>query len=177
MKYLLILLFFITGRSFSQTSLFDIQLQSLDGNLIQMKDYKGKKIVVSVVSPVILQSYLLAFLDSLQLSNPSVIVIAVPATDFRGIDDSLKIEALKENNTSHIIVAAAGKVKKSNGIKQNRLLQWLTNSSQNNHFDADVTTDAQLYIISESGVLYSVLEKETPVSLINQLLKQPDVKQ
>ncbi|MEO6230420.1 MAG: hypothetical protein ABJB11_13695 [Ferruginibacter sp.] len=177
MKYFLMLLFFIPGRSFSQTSLFDIQLKSLDGKIVRMKDYKGKKIVISTASAVILQSYQLAFLDSLQESNPSIVVIAVPAIDFGGIDDSLKIGALKKSSRPNMVVAAADWVKKSNGIKQNRLLQWLTNSSQNTHFNADITMDAQLYIISESGVLYAVLEKGTPVSLINQLLKQEDVKQ
>ena len=177
MKLFLLAIIIYSGQVIAQSQVYDINIRAIDGTTISMSAYKGKKIVVSSVSPDNMQNGQLAFLDSLQVSNPSVIVIAVPATDFRGIDDSLKIEAFKKNSPLHIIVAAAGGVKKSNGIKQNGLLQWLTNSSQNTHFDADVTTDVQLYIISESGVLYGVLEKGTPPSLINQLLKQPDVKQ
>ena len=55
-------------------------------------------------------------------------------------------------------------------------MQWLTHAGQNIHFDADVTTDNQLYIISESGILYAVLEKGVPPGVIDQLLKQEDVK-
>jgi glutathione peroxidase len=176
MKLFLLAMFFYAGDLLAQSQVYDITIPKIDGTSVSLSSYKGKKIVVLSVSPGNIQNGTLAVLDSLQAANPSFVVIAVPATDFAGNDDSLKIDAIKKNSPRHVIVAAADAVKKSNGAKQNRLLQWLTNSSQNTHFDADVTTDVQLYLISESGILFAVLEKGTPTSLIVQLLKQADVK-
>ena len=177
MKIFLLGIIFYSSQIIAQSKLYDINIRTIDGTPISMADYKGKKIVVSSLSPDNMWDGQLAFLDSLQVSNPAVIVIAVPATDFKGSNDSLEIESLKGTSHQHVIITAADLVKKVNGSNQNRLLQWLTNASQNTHFDSVVTTDAQLYMISESGVFYGVLEKGTLTALINQLLKQQDVKQ
>lgn len=177
MKLFLLAMIFYSGDLLAQSQVYNISMRAIDGTSFSMSSYKGKKIVVLSVSPDNIKNGQLAVLDSLQVANPTFVVIAIPATDFKGSNDSIKIDAIKNNNPWHVIVTAADVVKKSNGTKQNRLLQWLTNSSQNTHFDADVTTDVQMYFISESGVLFGVLEKGAPTSLISQLLTQPDVKQ
>lgn len=176
MKLFLLFVIFYSGQLMAQIRVYDIRIQAIDGKTISMASFKGKKIIVASVSPDNLQKSELGFLDSLQVKNPSVTVIAVPATDFMGTDDPLKIDGIKKTGSLHIIVAAADGVKKANGTKQNKLLQWLTSSSQNTHFDADVQTDNQLYIISETGVLYAVLAKGASAAFITQLIKQADVK-
>jgi glutathione peroxidase len=177
MKLLLLIIILYSGQLKAQNRVYDISIPEINGKTINMADYKGKKIMVAAVSPDNLQNGQLLYLDSIQIRNPSLIIIAIPATDFRGANDSLAIEALKKSTMLHIIVAAAEGVKKVNAGKQNRLLYWLTNSSMNTHFNADVQTDNQLYVISESGVLYAVLEKGVSATVISQLLKQADLKQ
>jgi glutathione peroxidase-family protein len=177
MKLLLFGLFLYAGGSMAQSRVYDISIQGIDGKSISLASYQGKKILIAAVSADNLQKGQLRFLDSLQAGNPAVAVIAIPASDYKGANDSLVIDGVKKSSTLRMQVAAADGVKKTNGSKQNRLMQWLTSVSSNTHFDLDVTTDNQLYVISESGVLYAVLEKGAPASLINQLLKQEDVKQ
>ena len=58
---------------------------------------------------------------------------------------------------------------------QNALMKWLTNSSENNRFDAEVSTDNQLYVISESGILYAILEKGAPLKVLETVLGQKDI--
>ena len=177
MKLILISLFVYAGGLMAQSRVYDISIPGLDGKSINLADYQGKKILIAAISTANLQSGQLRFLDSLQVSNPSAVVIAVPASDYKQANDSITLDGIKKNSSLQLVVAAADGVKKGNGAKQNRLIQWLTSVSANTHFDLDVTTDNQLYVISESGILFAVLEKGAPASLINQLLKQDDVKQ
>jgi len=176
MRFLLFMIILIPAQLIAQSSLYDITIKELQGKNINMADYKGKKIIVAAVSADNLQNGQLAYLDSIQVNNPSVIVIAVPAADYRGANDSLVVDGIKKKQLLHIIITAAEEVKKDKGHKQNRLINWLTALAANTHFDLDVTTDNQLYFISESGALYAVLEKGTPAGLINQLLQQDDIK-
>ena len=177
MRFLLLIIVFYSGGLLAQSRIYDISIQTVSGKTLNMSDYKGKKIMVASVSADNLQKGQLRFLDSLQVNNSSITVIVVPATDFKGTNDSVAIDGVKKNSSLHLVVSAAEAVKKSNGAKQNKLLQWLTSASANTHFDIDVTTDSQLYMISESGVLYAVLEKGASNALINQLIKQPDIKE
>lgn len=177
MRFLFLIIIMIPVRLMAQSSLYDISIKAMNGRNISMADFKGKKIIVASVSAENLKNGQLAYLDSLQLYNPSIVVIAVPAADYRGANDSLSLDEVKKNSSLRIIVAAAEAVKKSNGNKQNRLLSWLTSVSANTHFDLDVTTDNQLYVISESGVLFAVMEKGASPTLINQLLASEDVKE
>jgi glutathione peroxidase-family protein len=177
MKNILILLFLFQGEIVAQKDLSDIQIQSLDGTIIAMKNFEGKKILIASASLDNFQNHRLNFLDSLQVANPSVVIIAVPALDFGGVRNESIIESIKNRPPGNIIVATPGEVKKNKGEKQSRLLRWLTNDADNSHFNAEVATDDQLYFISESGILYAVLEKGVPAAVIDQLLKQDDVKQ
>ena len=177
MKIILSIIILFCGQFMAQSQVYNISIQSLDGKTINMADYKGKKIIVASVSPDNLQRGQLLFLDSLQLSNPLVVVIIVPGTDFGGMNDSLELEGIKRITSLHLTVAAAQGVKKVNGGNQNRLMRWLTNATSNTHFDADVQSDNQMYMISESGILYAVLQNYPSSGLIDRLIKQPDVKQ
>lgn len=160
---------------FFRTSIYDLQIQTIEGNTINMSDFKGRKILIASTSPGNLETGRLAFMDSLQLANPAVVVIAVPASDFGGSRNTEILSAIKDNSSRKIIVTALAEVKKAK--QKSPLMKWLTNEADNFHFNADVATDDQLYVISESGVLFAVMEKGAPASLINQLLAQDDVKQ
>lgn len=168
--------FFFICLSF-KTSFYDLQIQTLEGNTISMSDFKGRKIFIASISPDNLEVGGLAFMDSLQLAHPAVVIIAVPARDFGGSRNTQILLSVKGNVSRRIIVAAPADVKKANQRSQASIMNWLTHDSENSHFDAEVTTDNQIYIISESGVLYAVLEKGVPAGVIDQLLKQADINQ
>jgi glutathione peroxidase len=159
----------------SQNSFYNIVVKSIAGRPVSLEEFRGKKVIVFVVSPANLKSGQLRYLDSLQLKNKSVKIVAVPAADFRGANDSLVLEEVKKNATLSMLITTVESVKKSNGSKQNALTSWLTRATSNTHFDLDVTTDNQAYCISESGILFAVLEKGYAASLLNSLITQPDI--
>jgi glutathione peroxidase len=168
---------FFLAQPLFQTSIYDIRIQTLEGKIISMSAFKGKKIMIAALSPDNMQSGSLDFLDSLQKAHPSITIIAVPALDFGGQQNVEILSSLKTITTQNIIITASAQVKKTAGVQQDHLLYWLTHSSENSHFDAEVVTDDQLYIISESGILYSVMEKGTKPDIIDQALKLGDIKQ
>jgi len=174
MKYKLTIPFFFIFLGF-KTSIYDLQIQTIEGNNIKMSEYKDKKILIASVSPDNLQAGVVTFLDSLQAAHPAVVVIAVPARDFGGSRNTEILLDIKNNTARKFIVTASADVRKDKA--QSPIMNWLTHDSENPHFGADVDTDNQIYIISESGILYAVLEKGVPIDVIDQLLKQEDVKQ
>lgn len=178
MKFFFLLILFYSGRLLAQSSIYNVSIESINGKTILLSEFRGEKIVIATVSPDRLKNGGLSYLDSLQIAYPSVTILVVPADDFGGLNDSLIITDIKKNISSlHVTIAAECAVKKDKGFRQNPLLKWLTNVAANSHFNDDVETDDQLFIISESGILYAVLVNEFSGSVIKNVLSQPDVKQ
>lgn len=168
----IIVIIFCSMRATGQTSIYSIAIPGLKGQTINLNDYKGKKILIASVTPAILQNGYLAFLDSLQSVYPSVVVIALPALDFGEVEIATIMDSIKNDSLVHISLTLPALVKKKNGDSQNRLMQWLTTDTDNTHFNTEVTTDNQLYLINKDGFLYAVLEKNVPLEVIDNLLKQ-----
>jgi len=177
MKYFLFFLLLLSGHVFAQTSLYSLQIQTIDGKTISLANFKGKKIIFSVTSPEKLHSKKLNFLDSVQVANPHVEVIVIPAEDFSGSSNAGLLATIKNSAPSRLVVMGSAKVKKDKKAEQHELMKWLTDTTYNNHFNAEVKTDDQLYIVSESGILYSVLEKGVSLNTLNGILKQADIRQ
>lgn len=162
---------------FFKSSIYDLQIETAQGQLINMSQFKGKKILIASVSPEILETNKLSFLDSIQDAYPTIVVIAVPAKDFGGNRNEEIVATAKNAPTRKIILTPLADVKKSKASVQHPLLRWLTDASANTHFDADAETDDQLYVVSESGVLYAVLQKGVPAKVIDQVLEQQNIKE
>lgn len=164
-------------QSFAQTEVYDLSIQDLQGKIVKLGKYKGQKILIASVTPDNLERGGLRFLDSLQQVYPRVAMIAVPAMDFGGAKNAEIMTNIRNENSKGLIIGSPANVKKNKGKDQNSLLKWLTNLSDNKHFNDDVDTDNQLYVISESGILYAVLLKDAPVAVIDIVLRQADIKE
>lgn len=168
--YSILLLCFCLQELHAQTSVYDIDIKSLDSTVIRLSAYKGRKVLIAVVSPSRLYRQKLKFLDSLLDTYPSLVVLAIPSSEFGDKYDLENLTPVRVNRMKRVIVSASGKVKKAALSQQNGLVKWLTNVSENTHFDGDVLTDDQLYIISESGELYAMMEKGVPLKAIRMAL-------
>ena len=178
---LLILSFLCCSQVFSQdtvqSTIYDLNIQTPDANTINISNFKGQKILFVSVTVDNLKPEDLVYWDSLQKSNPGLAVVLIPANDLGiAIDDST-IEAINSNVSKNLILSASVQVKKAEGPNQNPVLQWLTHVEQNGHFNEEVTTNEQIYVVSESGILCAVLEQGVPVTVIDRVLKQKDVTQ
>lgn len=162
-----------TGSSF-----YSIEITRSDGQKISMSSFKNKKVIITAFNgshPDFGYMKYLASLQSQKFNN--TVVIAVPSTDFGGDVSDSKQQATRDSLPANIILTSPSKVNRKNGTGQEQLFKWLTNADENSHFDVDVKRDDQIYFISESGILYAVLQKPVRANVIEKVLQQPDVKE
>lgn len=175
MKFSILIFLLYCNVSFSQTSVYEISLKTLDSIPVQLSSFKGKKLLIAAVSPQTLQSGGLQYLDSLQLAYPTIKIFVIPAQDFGGNQNPEILTRVRNNFSKRVTVFSFSKVKKGARHEQHSLMKWLTSVSDNGHFDADVLTDQQLYAISESGVLYAVVGKGVSPQVLDEIIKQEDI--
>ena len=116
-------------------SIYDIQVRSIDGTIISMSSFKGKKIVIGTFHADKPKKSELLFLDSLQQANTDLVVIAMPSIDSGHVSTVQKLQSIKDSIAIHITMINPGLVAKSSDASQSALFQWRTNVSQSSHFE------------------------------------------
>lgn len=155
-----------------QSNIYNIQIESVAGNNISMASYSNKKILITTISSVSPSVNQLQFLDSIQNADTSLRIIAVPAKDIDGVGNDMVIASLIDSLDLNIVVTKSAYVKKSAGNNQFPLFKWLTDVNENMHFNTDVESIGQFFIVSKNGILYSVLGNDVPPEIFNQVLSQ-----
>lgn len=168
-KLIFVILFSIvaaTGFAQQSNSIYDYKLTDIDGNLFDMSELKGKKVLlVNTASHCGLTTQVD---DMVKLYNEykdkDLVVVAIPSNDFGnqepGSDQEIK-EFAKEHNVNFPVMAKTS-VK---GEQENPLYKWLTSKDLNGVMDTEVTWNYQKYMIDEEGKLVGVVEpRESPTS-------------
>lgn len=155
-----------------QSSIYDIQIDTVEGATAGMASFTGKTIVISPFNALTPDIAWLQHLDSLQMGDTSLQVIAVPANDFTNAGNDGLLAVLKDSLALNFVMLKSTDVKKDAGNNQNLLLKWLTDVNENGHFDVDVMAEGQMFIVSRNGILYSVLDNDVPENILNQILSQ-----
>ncbi len=168
MSCILVIIFLYATSS----SIYDIQLEKINGTDIQMSEYANRKIIVIPFNAASPDTARLHYLDSLQIADTSLQVIAVPATDFSGESSNAALNSLSSLFSPKLVITKQAAVKKEATVYQQILFKWLTHVNENGHFDLDVTGVDQLFIVSKTGVLYSVLDNDVPNDILSQVLNQ-----
>jgi glutathione peroxidase-family protein len=161
--------FLLISSVFSDTSFYQFNVVTVDGQTISCASFKGKKVIITVVNASDPEVNQLRFLDSLQEALPQKLkVIAIPTTDFT---PGLNLQKLKTVQSKvHILITEPIIVKKEAG--QSQLFYWLTHFPENTHFDNNADGEGQVFLISEQGILYSVLASGAPNEVIGRLINQ-----
>ena len=191
MKYILFLILCSCLQAAGQTPFHDLTLHTAYGGQFSLQQYKGQKVVIAAVNiSNFKKKDVLQFWDSLQTAHPKIAFVIIPASDHDTPEkegdtprpdsvttaaDSAILRDVKERVSDKIVLSTMGKVSKAEGARQHPLMQWLTQVKQNKHFDLDVESDVQIYVISESGELYAVLTKDTRLPFLHEVLQQADV--
>jgi glutathione peroxidase-family protein len=178
MRFIFYLALLYSFPVMSQTSIYDLKVHTAYGGEFGLHQYKGRKILIAVVSFENLNRKKgLQFLDSIRLANPKVACILIPADDMDTLtNDSIEMVSVKTRSPKEFLVTDSGAVKKDKGERQHPLVRWLTDVTQNQYFDGDIESDLQLYVISESGVLYAVMAKGVRMPVLNEVLNAEDIK-
>ena len=162
---------------FSLDNIYDLDIQLVaSGQPVSMYSFANKKILIATISSDSPDTVLLRFLDSLQTADTSLKVMAVPVIAGNDAVNDRFIADLQNSMALDFIITKSARARKNEGANQHSLFRWLTNVTRNGHFDTDVGGPGQLFIISRSGILYSVLENNVPRQILNRVLKQDLVK-
>jgi glutathione peroxidase-family protein len=153
-------------------SIYDITIQTLDGSTVSLNNYNGKRIVILEFDPANYDEMQLRMLDTLEKTNNNIRVIVVSAKDFSVTATNQMVQNIVTNLNLSFTVTQLALVKKSAEAEQQSLFKWLTHVEENSHFDNDADQPGQLYIVNESGTLYTMLQPGTPNSLAKELITQ-----
>ena len=153
-------------------NIYTFSVDAIDGRIIQLQNYKGKKMLFLVIPFSGTDTTISAGeIAALQTMHPDVTVFAVPPEDLGYVDeDQPKLKSLFRSFSSNFILTESMNVKKASGAKQSPILQWLTDKNKNRHFDNDVRGIGQKFFVDERGELYAVIGPE--IKLSNPMIEQ-----
>jgi glutathione peroxidase len=160
MKYLLSLITCLLLFSFQQTeAIYDVTLTSIDGNKIELSQYKGKKLLF-ILLPLSAKDTTVSINDIAALQTKyqsSLVIIGIPSEEAGyQTQDADRLQQIYKDARTNIIITEGMKVKKGTG--QSSLLQWLTSKDKNHHFDQDVQQQVgSKFFVDEAGELYAVM--------------------
>ena len=177
---LLSVLLFRPGNNVDTSSIYQLQFAGIDSNAINMSSYAGKHIILYEFDAAHPDKIQMTSLDTLyKQSSNNLAIIAIPVKDFDSADiskDSLKA-LLRDSFQISYPVTDISQARKASAAQQHPLLDWVTHLEKNNHFDDDIAEDGYMFVISDKGVLYSIVKKDiSPTGSIMQqvLSNQPN---
>lgn len=170
MKKILLFLSILTcSFSVFEKNIYTLHFKSLDKGEIDMSSYKGRKILIVAFDAGNPDRKQLRSLDTLYRQIATYLaVIAVPADDFNtAMSPSSLIKLLRDSLGLSYPITEISKARKDKGNLQHDLLQWLTSKDNNQHFDDDIAEQGQMYVVSETGILYASFKKNvTPAGKV-----------
>lgn len=180
MKYVLSPILLLLLLSFRPSDgIYDITLKTIDGNKIELSQYKGKKLLF-IILPLSSQDTTVSIKDIAGLQakyQNSLVIIGIPSKEAGyKTEDADKLKNIYRDAGANIIIAEAMKTKKNTG--QSSLFQWLTNKDMNHHFDRDVQGVGSKFFVDEEGELYAVMGPKLTLTnpLIDRILTRSSEK-
>ena len=134
------------------TSLYDIKINSLMGQEIDLSSFKGKKILfVNVASKC---GYTPQYEDLQKLSEEyqdQLVIIGVPCNQFGKQEPGSKEEIAEFCEKNYGVTFLITEKVDVKGENQHPLYQWLTQKSENGVEDSSVKWNFQKYLVDENG--------------------------
>ena len=175
MKYLLIMFMMFNGLSnITAQSLYDIDLNDIDGAKINLSDFKGKYILfVNVASKCGFTKQYSDLEKLYQKYKDKLVVIGLPCNQFGGQEpgDSEEIKSFCANRFGVSFLLTEKIQVKGENIHE--LYAWLTKKKLNGYIDSDVRWNFQKYFVNRDGNLVNYFYSMTnPLSSkITSLIK------
>ncbi|MDB4635859.1 glutathione peroxidase [Flavobacteriaceae bacterium] len=135
-------------------NLYDIALQDIDGNAMDLSAYKGKKILfVNVASKCGFTPQYEDLEKMSALYKDKLVVIGLPCNQFMSQEPGTN-EDIKEfcSATYGVTFPMTDKIEVK-GPNQHALYKWLTNKALNGKVSSSVKWNFQKYLVDENGQL------------------------
>ena len=143
-------------------SIYSLQATLTDGTIVNLEQYKGKKIILVNTASDCGYTGQYEDLEALyhQQKN-NLVILAFPANDFRqqekGNDAEIANFCKKNYGVTFPIMKKTSVVKGSN---QNKIFVWLSDNKQNGWCNQAPTWNFSKYIVDENGVLQYYFSKD-----------------
>lgn len=135
-----------------KTSVYDISINDINNQPIDLAKYKGKKILfVNVASNCGFTSQYKGLQELYDLHKEKLMIIGIPCNQFGGQEpgSSSEIQSFcKRNYGVSFLMTEKVNVK---GEKQHPLYSWLTKKSLNGASNSSVKWNFQKYLVDENG--------------------------
>jgi glutathione peroxidase len=155
----------MTGALFAQPKSFhDFTVKTIDGNVLSLAQFKGKKVmVVNVASQCGLtpQYEQLQQLYEKYRDNAHFVVIGFPANNFNNQEPGTNKEIQMFCTSNYGVTFPMMEKISVKGDDIAPLYQWLTSKSENGKEDAPVSWNFQKFLIDENGNWIKVINPKT----------------
>jgi glutathione peroxidase len=143
-------------------SLYDIKIEGIDGKIIDLNKYKGKKILfVNVASECGFTKQYDGLQELYSTYKDKLVVIGLPCNQFGGQEPGAAEEIqtfCRLNFGVDFPLTTKIKVK---GKGQHALYEWLTTKAKNGKKNSSVKWNFQKYLIDENGMFLNVFYSMT----------------
>ena len=146
----------------SQNSIYDISINGLNNNEIDLSQFKGKYMLfVNVASKCGFTGQYEGLQELYEKYKSKLVVIGVPSNQFGaqepGTSTQIKEFCTNKFNVSFVMTEKT-KVK---GNEKHPIYEWLTNKNLNNVYSSSVKWNFQKYLINENGYLEKIISPRT----------------
>lgn len=157
------LLFMGIHTLMAQSSLHDFKAYDIDGKLIDLSRFKGKKVMVVNVAS---RCGLTPQYEQLQqlyekYREKGFEIIAFPANNFMGQEPGTESEIKQFCTTNYGVTFTMMSKISVKGKDMHPIYQWLTSKEKNGKMDSSVSWNFQKYLIDENGRLVDMLPPRT----------------
>jgi glutathione peroxidase len=153
-------------NSTSKESLYDIKLVGIDGEVLDLNQFKGKKILfVNVASKCGFTGQYEGLQELYKKYDDKLVVVGLPCNQFGGQEPGTKSEIQSFCKLNYGVDFPLTEKIAVKGDNQHPLYQWLTKKDKNGKVNSSVKWNFQKYLVDEEGNLIDFFySTTTPMS-------------
>jgi glutathione peroxidase len=166
---------FLFSFSLPPKSIYTVRMKDIDGRVIELEKFRGKKMVFIILSGKETDSAINDLSSFNSKYKDSTIVIGVLSAEDGFVEaDKDSVKKVFKTKCPDVILTERMHTRKTSA-DQSELMQWFTHVDQNLHFDNDITGAGRKFFIDEAGELYGSLGPQALLSsaLIHRVMSRP----
>ncbi|WP_407704733.1 glutathione peroxidase [Tenacibaculum tangerinum] len=146
-------------------SLFDVKISSINGESLDLSQFKGKKILfVNVASKCGFTGQYEGLQELYTKYKDKLVVVGVPCNQFGGQEPGTTKEIQSFCSVNYGVEFPMTEKIEVKGENQHPLYQWLTQKEKNGKLNSSVKWNFQKYLVDEEGRLIDVFYSMTKPS-------------